>query len=107
MMAGKELDELIAKKVMGYGLEYADANGCVWSTHLSDAIPTPLFSTDIAAAWEVVEKMKDSDFNLEKDYDFEFWNCIIKPANTYPPIKIRGISAPHAICLAALKAVAP
>ena len=41
MEAGRALDELVAKKVMGQRVE------------------VPHYSTDIAAAWTVVEKMRD------------------------------------------------
>lgn len=51
--AGSELDALVAKKVMGYLIAPTDTYGPV----------VPPYSTDIATAWEVVEKMR-GDFGM-------------------------------------------
>lgn len=58
MNAGRELDALIADKVMGLRVRHRPgmepcimpANGAPWET-------IPHYSTDIRAAWEVVEKL--------------------------------------------------
>jgi hypothetical protein len=101
MKAGRELDALVAEKVMGLPPVYGPT-GIKWDG------PIPAYSTDIAAAWEVVERIKgsqpESTFSIEwigtqwrvdfvyQNYD---WYNEGDQADT----------APHAICLAALKAV--
>ncbi len=82
MKPGRELDSLVAAKVMG--IEH----------------PAP-YSTSIEAAWEVVEKLKANGEGIRLIYHYGHWNvlfehedyCYNSPAE----------SAPHAICLAALK----
>lgn len=89
MEAGQELDALVAQRVMG------------WET-LSRR-----FSTDIAAAWEVVEMMRADE-----------WHFVIE-CNTTPEVVVKVYrafeephysgnwikSAPLAICRAALLAM--
>lgn len=124
MKPGRELDALVAEKVMGWAPNYPGG----WphppkdepnrKRHMAADGTTviPAYSTDIAAAWEVVEKvgplfgqrsfhlrwapvMKDDDtpwlaswFDINVDHDTGAAHG-------------RGGTAPHAICLAALKAV--
>ncbi len=106
---GRELDALVAHKVFQHAI--------LWREDLCDDplyavgsafVVVPPFSTDIAAAWQVVEKFLPH-FRLEchedSDYtDADGWHCDIWTD--------RGVAcaqgadtAPHAICLAALKAV--
>jgi hypothetical protein len=120
MEAGRELDVLVAEKVMGeikpvyshefhiepkwsiggnwYCLpEYSSGDICEWQ-------PKP-FSTYIAAAWEVVEKIQSNGDVLSLTYLEDFgemmWDVHFRIANTfaYAP------TAPLAICRAALLAV--
>ena len=60
--AGRELDALVAKHVIGldcYGVElYRHDEFCALHN-------PPRYSTDIAAAWEVVEKMGTKGFTFE------------------------------------------
>lgn len=97
MKPGRELDLLVAEKVMGYQLFDSElANeGLSNSLHVADI---PKYSTDIAAALGVVEKMKDAGFSC--GVFREKWVCLI--GNVSGP---DCNTAPHAICLAALKAV--
>lgn len=119
---GRELDALIAEKVMGLVLEqkctqcdgtgYVDQDRC-HICHYSLGHPgvkkifPKEYSTDIAAAWEVVEKILSTgiDFTLEagpnKTTKERYYGVSI---NDVDP-QYSEISAPHAICLAALKAV--
>lgn len=109
MKAGLELDALIAEKVMGWHFvgtftldpelncdRWArDQNGLERYFH-----EVPKYSTDIAAAWQVVEKMivySEHHFLLDKG---GAWLCRFREGGLSP-----GETAPHAICLAALKAV--
>jgi hypothetical protein len=93
MPAGRELDALVAEKVMGY--KY---------TSDFDRLFKP--STDISAAWEVVEKfntyrmqkLRDNDHRL---VDGKVHQCFLgKNGNC-----AYGHTAPEAICKAALLAV--
>ena len=113
MKAGRELDALIAEKVMGLTrhdesyvaegvgkvLRFVWRDGCGTCVYSGDMF-LPHYSTDIAAAWEVVEKA-----DLWSLYgsigDGPYRACIqfgdregLMTADT----------APLAICLAALKA---
>ena len=130
MEAGRKLDALVAEKVMGwrkermflaehnYGRDLPDRGDWVWRTpgqkgyrwlvrgaSFQDDDEKPGFhpSTDIAAAWEVVEKVRLSviphpngwhaSYLDERDSaNFRFLYAAVAP------------TAPHAICLAALKA---
>lgn len=126
MKAGRELDALVAEKVMGWmdgdgvGLRVADGE----VINSMDCRPwSP--STDIAAAWEVVEKMaarmrSDSRFNWSGPH-FKSPHTYLTslPEVVYPlgtecwyvetSSGVRewscAATAEHAICLAALKAV--
>jgi hypothetical protein len=81
MEAGRELDVLIAERVMGWrrapytlegsGLEWADGAGLIppdARTHITSVQRAPEYSTDIRAAWEVVKKVRA----WEPEHRFEF-----------------------------------
>ena len=128
MEAGRELDALVAEKVMGWhrvhdGLNerWADVNGYGAYVNRGDGTPPPgMFwspSTDIAAAWQVVEHMRlrwdhgnsTTDFWTIKDCGPSGWRVEIEFCPDHDaPIVIYAETpptAPLAICLAALKAV--
>jgi len=101
MKPGRELDALVAEKVMGWAPEYPGGwlhpprnhpNRKKYLDHDGCSVLQP-YSTDIAAAWEVVEKI---EYNLELIEDEE-WIA------SFFGVRAFGKSAPHAICLAALK----
>lgn len=105
MEAGRELDALVAEKVMGIkGHTYlswqegsVSPHGIATGQRKVSGGPKP-YSTDVAAAFEVVAhvmKSYRSKISIET-YDGEAWS--IKPCGT------SSKSLPHAICLAALKA---
>ena len=62
--------------------------------------PLPRYSTDIKAAWEIMEKVSSigSVFKAETP----LWGC-----NVEEDTSIRGKSAAEAICVAALRAIGP
>jgi hypothetical protein len=107
MKPGRELDMLIAEKVMGYEYHptkrymapknYRDRDGFrVWDEDI------PHYSTDIAAAWEVVTKLAEEGKQIRisnKAMGNNYWWSYIEEGAA------QGESAPHAICLAALKAL--
>ena len=133
MEAGRELDALVAEKVMGWrlvkrgrrvatgsdyqkpGMEVGGFRGNDdarrWISHVC-----PEYSTDIAAAWEVVEKMDHPDWRIEvgNSVDGGFY-AIMEPHRPIDDCETCGEqstkdwqaapTAPHAICLAALAAL--
>ena len=101
LIAGRELDILVAEKVMGWTWD----EGC--KSWAEDILPRGYSfnpSENIEDAWAVVEKMIEKgfeDFNL----DFEgTWECVF---TDYVEAMGRAVSetAPHVICLAALEAL--
>lgn len=133
MEAGRELDALIAEKVMGWhkGLcgecknrpwlandylcsYWHDQNGKdtqnpindIWTGGMSDNLEAKAWSpsTDIKAAWEVVEKMLENKY-FREGFDLTVteppgWTCNFGDDNT----RSYAETAPHAICVAAIKA---
>ena len=109
--ASRALDALVAEKVMGwewfrfirhedsYIGEFGPAQGDEPIAENYGEHP-PLYSTSIAAAWEVVEKLRDTQFTLERDalVSAGGWSCMMGGFG-------EGSTAPLAICRAALKAV--
>lgn len=119
MKPGRELDALVAEKVMGLSVKRElinDGSGAFFYPELL------AYSTGIAAAWEVVEKVKSWETNHDEDgykYTLEFyfyfsggkWNAgfVKSTADEISlcgdnEIDIQTSSAPLSICLAALKA---
>ena len=100
MQPGRELDALVAEKVMGYKVrdeehyEVPPLRAIYW---------IPKYSTDIAAAWMVVEKLKGLEPELSWSDEDHCW--FVHFQKSRPSICPFGITAPHAICLAALKAI--
>lgn len=105
MRPGRELDALVASKVMGIEID-----GDVWP---DDAVVCPVlgdqwymyiqpYSTDIAAAWTILEKLKD-DFNFTLSLQGETY--FLKLIGIDSVVTAEANTAPHVICLAALKAV--
>jgi len=91
MKPGRELDALVAEYVMN------------WPTMHPLSRLRPLYSTDIAAAWAVLEKLRSLGFNVELQGDADGWECLFLD---YPEIgRCEGDTAPFIICLAALEAV--
>lgn len=115
MNPGRELDALVGEKVFGitfcvcsnwdcnntYNGYYLKCNQC------KGMIPYPApYSTDIRAAWEIVGKLKP--YFPEIRFDNPNWTCGLKGNNSAGKfveiITQHGDTAPHAICLAALRA---
>lgn len=99
MEAGRELDALIAEKVIK-GKPSGDLISCL-------SFP-PYYSINIAAAWEVVEKMQASGWLWSVEHDdlgvsatFDRGRYKMEMDHHFQ----RAETVPHVICLAALKAV--
>jgi hypothetical protein len=118
MEAGLDLDARIAKEVMGCMLThdaYRPQCGCptdptsdkrphqVWAPHAGGFIIPP-YSTDIAAAWTVKERLGRL-MELQEHTPFG-WLCrfmAVQPGQI--DVEARADTAPLAICCAALLAV--
>ncbi len=111
--AGRLLDALVAEKVMGWRRKpgrnvWIDDNVLTgWLIEPDDVNDAPCWapSTDIAAAWEVVEKvMYPHGWYLAPVPDSEGWWGVFTPPDEHREVAL-GATAPLAICRAALKAV--
>ena len=134
MKAGRNLDALVARMVVGWTWDDVSA----WApgrSRYARNLPgrewefLPHYSTDIAAAWEVVERLRSRGISSGHGFN---WDLCIKvghsddsgwfvelfdlssmgycgPADTtirWDGVDVRNAeTASHAICLAALKAV--
>jgi Phage ABA sandwich domain len=148
LAAGRELDALVAEKVMGLAWEKV-THTMGWAVtvdgsrepitrdewelrrngqpiivsgplmHGLYACPVPGYSTDIAAAWEVVEKLDAGWFFQVERIDGDYheptgyrepgrkarWAASFQRWRTSIPFSAVANSVPEAICRAALKAV--
>jgi hypothetical protein len=122
--AGRELDALVATKIMGIApIPWGDETPCPVClepmrycgarsrcSRCSEWRYGPYleYSSDIAAAWEVVEKMVETGrLHLDRlGFDGEEWRCWMSPdAEGATYFVGQAETAPLAICLVALKAV--
>lgn len=133
MDAGRELDALVAERVMGYQWWHREGlrnhllspDAAQWAGSL-DMKPgaaetdkafyngAPPYSTDIAAAWEVIERMTAQGWHYEiggpaasTPHWARFGRGDYDPHNDEWDEQHIGMgsAAPHAICLAALRAI--
>lgn len=104
---GRELDALVAEKVMGFRVDqykYVVDTGKITTT-------LPCYSENISAAWEVVEKITYPDGRLTAAFQLSRWSlytaifCFEKTGGGQFNFEGVAPTAPRAICLAALKAV--
>lgn len=129
---GRELDALVAEKVMGWApfapqvldkLGFHFCSPCDICGREGEPFEhcLPYFSTKIEAAWKVVEKVielpqfndRHCYFNIQqhraefKEAEVEMRLFELRDGEELlcGPYYVLGESAPHAICLAALKAV--
>ena len=123
-LEGRELDALVAERIFKAGIKinrsedevyfHAESGLLVypgyWFTGAvavrSDCLTLPIhhFSTDIAAAWLVVEKLKDEFGEIEITVWGGGWGeCTQVNIGDLP--QVEADTAPLAICRAALKAM--
>lgn len=123
MQAGQELDILVAENVMGYRWclwldgtrflappEFEDFDEATGDEPLADE-PYAIvinYSRDISAAWQVVEKMRETwNFKLSalpSRAKRGAWTCSFLRPGDYPKTNASANTAPLAICIAALRA---
>lgn len=117
MSDSRELDARVAVEVMAWRLDATRQSGSPVTNKHGDlrgiyTTPVPAYSTDIRAAWEVVEKMASDGWTLDLQWkgegrefshtaeaSFTRWNGADRQMG-----HSFSDTAPTAICLAALKA---
>lgn len=106
-LSARERDELVALKVMGWrkdhGWDYF-ADGLTIRTWKESSFKRFQPSTDISAAWEVVEELSARGLYLDIDTHPDFYLVDVQRRNNVVAYSV-ATTAPEAICLAALKAV--
>lgn len=120
LSAGRELDVLVAEKILGWEVGVSAQSGryCLppdstrseyaitWNNHDSKL---PCYSTDIASAWQVVEKMREKGYEvcIGLVTDGVFCRMDDEPGECAGRASVdwRDGSTPLAICLAALRTV--
>lgn len=120
----REIDALVAEKVMGWKChrciegKYHPIGEHEWfrmTIHQRASGDRPIkdcdhflaYSSDISAAWEVVEKMKDDGFYCVTLVSYkDAHHCTIEGADTTVAAHVEDApTAPIALCLASLRAV--
>jgi hypothetical protein len=115
----RELDQAVAEKVMGWTWELTKFNGDrrilvadrSWGDRSwvgMDVLEyVPHYSTDIAAAWLVAEKLEQTvaAWSIGKTVGVEGYTCMWFKQFGHPWDEVVAPTASEAICLAALKAV--
>lgn len=109
LKAGRELDALVGIRVIGFPSLYEDGIDQTEYEKRRRA-SYPEYSTDISAAWEVVDLLSKKGFSLylkETNNHSISWECAF--SKLHQPLDDECVTdvgtAHHAICLAALKAV--
>lgn len=107
MDAGRELDALIAEKVMGWTWKEVEGEQYLYPPRPGD-VNIPHYSTDIAAAWQVVEKLAELGMLTSVCWGRSGNHGIIASVDILEGgfnKPIAAHTAPLAICLAALETV--
>jgi hypothetical protein len=98
-MSPRERDALVAVNVMGWEVVRGTVVPPGYESWSKPEVPS--YTTDISAAWEVVEKM--DEWIVQRARDGDYWVTVRFGESWYLSGWVK--SAPEAICLAALKAV--
>lgn len=115
MKPGRELDALVAEKVMGLpSVRYQPQGHDVdlvygFNVFAGVASMVPCYSIDIAAVWQVVKKLNTeyecvAIITLPKTLRGPHYICNLEEPSRGVSITEYGDNPAHAICLAALKA---
>lgn len=112
MPAGGELDLMVHREIMHSIDARIDDDGVPREdakvrTTFKCRVRIPEYSTDIAAAWEVFERvLKEHTLILTGDWEIAGGFVITDDLDCPSEVFVRANTAPLAICRAALKAVA-
>ena len=115
-LTDRERDALVAEKVMRLLSVGRRNTGVQYETHLAYYLPSlkeyrtvPHYSTSIADAWPVVEKLIAMKIGIAIKHGWtnDEWCAHIMPEynDSRKDMEVWADTAPEAICLAALKAV--
>lgn len=114
MKAGRDLDKLIAERIMGYRFctlhPWAEDkfDGYIRCDECGDYAPYwKPYSTDIAAAWKVVDSIS-IEWGISLTGVGMVWRCLFGKRTDIGDghkVEAEADTAPLAICLAALKAI--
>lgn len=120
MKPGRDMDALVAVKVMGWKFCWGftrcpDLQSDRWAVdplgHERFFREIPRYSTNISAAWKVLTHLQFTHWRIEvyRIQESEEWGCSLSQQPFRSVLKdidvcVTAGSAPHAICLAALKA---
>lgn len=97
-----------------YSMDGRSDNACMYRNGVDDkdgiAPPLPIYSEDIAAAWEVVEHLKSNGWAIRlsnKMVDWAWWAYVYEYGSEHATAEatVQEETAPLAICRAALQAV--
>jgi hypothetical protein len=85
-------------------------SGKPWRTHSIDAVPVPRYSTDMAAAWLVVERLRKIGLSICLSDEDDGWEIEVITIEAlygqgYRGCYVTKASAQEAICQAAIHAV--
>lgn len=115
MNPGRELDKMVAEVVFGSEVEFLnqkagwridfvaknkDCNDTIYAMEMADGYRLKNFSTDISAAWDIVEKLGRNGTQWRfsnKAFSNTYWWVYTEDAVA------QGDTLPHAICLAAIQ----
>jgi hypothetical protein len=106
MKIGRELDKLVGEKVFGYEVVTHNSIGRPDYFYKKDGalIALPQYSTHIASAWLVAKRGTEDYGLLNLQVARDNTVAYFSRAGTNGPAEI-GVTAAHAICLAALATV--
>ena len=104
-MTNREIDALVAEKIMGYKLKREDCNSFWVDEDGDEPNHSHKYSTDIAAAWEVLDKIQYGKFySISNDDIYKKYRMEMKIGmGKENEFVITGNSLPMVICLAALR----
>jgi len=112
LKAGPELDRLVAEHITGWKEGEKGPRVAKWGVGILGEKVLPRYSTDIAAAWSVVEKLVNLGWLVNllspwKGNATYHWTCYVERQGKsgWEKLEVAGDSAPAAICRAALLAM--
>lgn len=120
MPAGRELDALVAEKVMGWLEVGKKSIANAMGQHVMDdfvglpqagapqPVLVPRYSTMIQEAWKVADRLRGGSqfvavISGKGPQGVQPWICKVNREGSF--LEERAETAPHAICLAALKGI--
>lgn len=102
----RQIDVLVAEKVLQWKRGRTEYGEMPWKAPDGKGyLFVPRFSSDIAATWQVVEKMRERETYIAVECHPNYWRAVVYDGNWYFELSEHADTAPLAICLAALRTV--